>query len=295
MTQVSLAVARQEVARRATEFIQGTDTGGNTTTIVDTNNLNFVDGYWAEAWVLGTSGANNDILRRTSAFTGSTATLTVYQAFGSSFSGLNYDLYRRFNPFTDIKNAINRALNVGAPDFREKHRDVITATMNTTQYALPTTMMDKGLVGIEYQWYVNAPQSDWPYQKVTPDLYEIIESWDATNGRVAKTLQLKFNPETNKLIRLVFDSPLPNVASSNDNIHLDIPELEWLYTQATAELWTIEAMRTNGATKENALATAARAMAEAKDLRARLAPESPPRPLKRTTFRAIPGRASGWW
>lgn len=295
MAQVTLAVARQEVARRATEFLQGTDTGGSTTTVVDTNNLNYVDGYWAEAWVLGTSGANNDILRRSSGFTSSTATLTVYQAFGSSFSGQNYDLYRRFNPFTDIKNAINRAINVGAPDFREKHRDVLTATFNTLQYAFPTAMLDKGLVALEYQWYVDPTQADWPYQKLSTDLYEVIESWDATNGRMNKTVQLKFNPETNKLLRFVFDSPLPNVSTSTDTIHLDLPELEWLYTQATAELWTIEATRTNGATKQNALETAARAMAEAKDLRRQLAPELPQRPLRRSTFRAIPGRVSGWW
>ena len=295
MAQVTLAVARQEVARRATEFIQGTDNGGSTTVITDTNNLNYVDGYWAESWVLGTSGANNDVLRRVSTYTGSSSSLVVYQAFASSFSGQNYDLYRRFNPFTDIKNAINRALNIGAPDFREKRRDVLTATFNTLQYAFPTTLMDKGLVAIEYQWYVNSNQSDWPYQKLSADLYEVIEQWDSTNGRTKKTLQLKFNPETNKLIRFVYDSPLPNVATSTDNILLDLPELEWVYTQATAELWRIEALRTNGASRQNALESAARADAEADKLRKLLAPETPPKPLRRSTFRTIPGRVSGWW
>lgn len=295
MTQVTLAVARQEVARRATEFLQGTDNGGSTTTVKDTNNLNYVDGYWQEAWVLGTSGANNDVLRRTSAFAASSATLTVYQAFGSSFSGQNFDLYRRFNPFTDIKNAINRALNLGAPDFREKHRDVMTATFNTLQYSFPTTLMDKGLVAVEYQWYVDSSQSDWPFQKLSPDLYEVIEAWDTANGRMSKKLQLKFNPETNKLIRFVFDSPLPNVATSTDAIHLDLPELEWLYTQAAAELWTIEAARSSGGSKQEALETAARLTAQAKDVRARLAPELSPKPLRRTSFRTIPGRVSGWW
>lgn len=295
MAQVTLAQARQEVARRATEFIQGTDNGGSTTVVTDTNNLNYVDGYWAEAWILGTSGANNDVLRRTNAYTQASSSVTVYQAFGSSFSGQSYDLYRRFNPFSDIKNAINRALNVGAPDFREKHRDVLTATFNTLQYAFPTMLMDKGLVAIEYQWYVDSSQTSWPFQKLSTDLYKVIESWDATNGQMSKILQLNFNPETNKLIRFVYDMPLPNVSTSTDNIHLDLPELEWLYTQATAELWRIEATRTSGATKQNALETAARADAEADKLRRQLAPETPQRPLRRSTFRAIPGRVSGWW
>lgn len=295
MAQVTLATARQEVARRATEFIQGTDNGGSTTVITDTNNLNYVDGYWAESWVLGTSGTNNDALRRVSAYTQASASLVVYQAFGASFSGQNFDLYRRFNPFTDIKNAINRALNIGAPDFREKRRDVVTATMDTLQYAFPTMLMDKGLVAIEYQWYTRSNETDWPYQKLSADLYDVVESWDPAAGQVSKKLQLKFNPETNKLIRFVYDSPLTNVATSTDNIHLDLPELEWLYTQATAELWRIEALRTNGASRENAYASAARADAEADKLRKQLAPELPPRPVRRSSFRVIPGRASGWW
>jgi hypothetical protein len=297
MAQVTLAVARQEVARRATEFVQGTVTAnGNLTTVTDINNLNYVDAYWAETWLLATSGTNNDLLRRVSAFTAASQTLTLYQGLTAS-PAVNdtFDLYRRFNPFTDIKNAINRAINVGAPDFREKHRDVLTATFNTTQYQFPALMMDKGLVAIEYQWYVAANQSDWPFQKVSPDLYEIIESWDAANGRMNKTLQLKFNPETNKLIRFVFDTTLPNVATSTDAIHLDLPELEWLYTQSVAELWRIESLRSSGGAQQKALETAAKADAEADKMRRQLAPVTPPKPLARTTFRTIPGRGPGVW
>jgi hypothetical protein len=59
---------------------------------------------------------------------------------------------------------------------------------------------------------------------------------------VKKTLQLKFNPETNKLIRFVYDMPLGNVSTATDVIHLDLPELEWLYSQAVTELWRIESI-----------------------------------------------------
>lgn len=296
MAQVSLAVARREVARRATEFIQGTTVQTTASTLItDTNNLNYVDAYWTENWALMTSGPNNDILRRISTFTSASATATLYQAFPTSvMSGNAYEFYRRFNPFTDIQNAINRALNIGAPDFREKHRDVLTATFNTLQYQFPTTLMDKGLVGIEYQWYVDATQTTWPFQKLSTDLYSVIESWDAASGIVNKTLQLNFNPETNKLIRFVYDMPLGNVSTSTDNIHLELPELEWLYTQATAELWRIESMRTTAATRTQALETAAVADAEADKLRRQLAPLTMPAPLRRSTFRTIPGRSTGF-
>ena len=297
MPQISLATCRQEVARRATEFIQGSATSNtNLTTITDVNALNYVDAYWAEAWVLMTSGTNNDQLRRTSTFIGSTQTLTLYQGLTASpATNDTYDLYRRFNPFTDIKNAINRAINIGAPDFREKHRDTVTATFNTLQYQFPTLLMDKGLVAIEYQWFVMSTQTDWPYQPLSTDLYSIIESWDSVNNNVKKVLQLKFNPETNKLIRFVYDMPLGNVNSSNDNIHLELPELEWLYTQSVAELWRIESMRTSAATRQAALESAAKADVEADKLRRQLAPETAPKALRRSTFRTIPGRVSGWW
>ena len=297
MPQITLSACRQEVARRATEFLQSTLTANsNLTTLTDINALNYVDGYWAEEWVLMTSGTNNDLLRRTSAFTGSSQTLTLYQGLTASpASGDSYDLYRRFNPFTDIKNAINRAINIGAPDFREKRRDVLTATFNTLQYQFPTLMLDKGLVNIEYQWFVMSTQTDWPFQKLSADLYEIIEQWDDTNHYVNKKLQLKFNPETNKLIRFVYDAPLANVATSTDNILLELPELEWLYTQATAELWRIESIRSSGGARQVALESAAKADAQARDLRTQLTPEHPQAPLRRSTFRTIPGRASGWW
>jgi hypothetical protein len=169
--------------------------------------------------------------------------------------------------------------------------------MNTLTYALPTSpdMLDKGLVGVEYQWYTDPSQVDWPYQKVSTDLYEIIEAWDTVSNRSKKTLQLKFNPETNKLIRMVFDGPLGNVSLDADLIHLDLPELEWLYQQATAEVWRMEVSRTSDASKKAALEELARHETRADQLRRQLAKEQPQRPLRRSSFRVIPGRSVGWW
>jgi hypothetical protein len=294
---VALSAARQEVSKRAQEFLMGTATGGSASTVVDANNLFHVDGYWDETWVYATSGTNNGLTRRVQTFTSSTNTLTLYSAFtGAVPSGMTYELYRRFSP-SDVTTSINRAINVGAPDFREKVRAVATATMNTLTYAFPTgpMMLDKGLVGIEYQWYTDATQTDWPYQKVSTDLYEVLESWDSVTSTSKKTLQLKFNPETNKLIRFVFDGPLGNVTNDTDIIHLDLPELEWLYQQATAELWRTEVSRTSDASRKSALEELARHETRADQLRRQLAKELPPRALRRSSFRVMPGRTVGWW
>lgn len=284
---VTLNTARAEVSRRAQEFITGTATGGSTTTLVDANALHYVDGYLAESVVLATSGTNNGLQRRVQTFTGSTTTATLYSAFTAAVaSGMTYEIYRRFIP-GDIDTAINRAINVGAPDFREKVRAVATATSDTLQYAFPTgpDLMDKGLVSIEYQKYTLASQADWPFTKLAPDQYEVIEDWVSPNN--VKTLQLRFNPTTNRLIRFVYDGPLGNVSTGTDRIALDLPELEWLYSQSVCELWRVETSRTTDANRRTALEELARWEANADRLRRQLGQERKPAPLKRTVFRVV--------
>jgi hypothetical protein len=181
--------------------------------------------------------------------------------------------------------ATNRSLNIAAPDFREKVVAIVTATQDTLQYGFPTgpDMMDKGFVAIEYQEFTDAARTTWPYRRIDPSLYEIREDFD---GSVTiRTVQLRFNPETNRLLRFVYDGPLGNVTTATDVIHLDKPELEWLYTQAACELWRIESSRTTEAQRKAALEEAARWEGTANSLRRRLGQERKPSPLRRTQFR----------
>lgn len=284
----TLAETRAAVSKRAQEFLQGTATGGSTTTVIDVNGLTSPDSYWDESVILITSGTNNGLQRRVQTFTAATSTLTVYSAFtGAVASGVTYELYRRFTP-GDIDTAINRALNIAAPDFREKVRAVATATQDTLQYGFPTgpDFMDKGLVGIEYQTYTDAAKATWPYQRLSPSQYEIHEDANSS-GTTIRTLQLKFNPETNRLIRFVYDGPLGSVATGTDRIRLDRPELEWLYTQSVAELWRIEASRNTDANRKASVEELARWESSADRLRRQLAPERAQAPLRRTTFRVV--------
>jgi hypothetical protein len=284
---VTLATARAEVAKRAQEFLAGTATGGSTTTLADSNFLTHQDNYWNESIVLvaASGSANDGLQRRVQTFTSSTATLTMYSAFPASVaSGADYQLYRRFSP-GDVDTAINRSLNIAAPDFREKVRAVATATSDTLQYSFPTgpDLMDKGLVEINYQYYTDSSQSTWPFTKLSSDMYEVIEDWNGTTNE--KKLQLRFNPETNRLIQFVFDGALGNVSTGTDRIHLDLPQLEWLYSQSTAELWRIETSRTADSNRRAALEEAARWEQNADRLRRQLGHEQPHRPLRRTSFR----------
>lgn len=286
---IQLSAARAEVAKRAQEFISGTATGGSTTTLVDVNNLTHQDTYWAESVVLVTSGTNSGLQRRVQTYTSSTSTLTFYSAMtGAVASGATYELYRRFSP-TDVDTAINRSINIAAPDFREKVRAVATAVQDTLQYAVPSgvAMLDNGLLSIEYQYFADATQTTFPYARVDPGLYEFIEDYDPVAQTNVKTLQLRFNPMTNRLIRFVYDGPLGNVSAGTDYIHLDLPHLEWLYSQAVCELWRIEATRTVDANRNIAIQEAARAEAFADKLRRQLGQSKDQAPLRRTTFTIV--------
>ena len=281
----TLALARAEVAKRAAEFLSSTATGGSTTTLADANQLTHADNYWNETIALVTSGTNAGQQRRVQTFTSSTATLTMYSAFvGSIASGAAYELYRRFSP-SDVDTAINRSLNIAAPDFREKARAIATATAGTLQYAFPTgpDFSDKGFVGLEYQYWTDPAQSTYPFTKLDPSQYDIIEDYNGTNN--IRTVQLRFTPSTNRLIRFVYDGVIGNVATGTDTIHLDLPELEWLFSQSVAELWRVETGRTVDSNRRAALEEAARWDANADKLRRQLGQEQAQRPLRRTNFR----------
>jgi hypothetical protein len=283
---VTLATIRTEVSKRAEEYLAGVATGGSTTTVVDTNKLYAADGYWDEASILFTSGTNLNLERRVQSF--STATLTLYSAVTASVSAADtYELRRRFT-IVDLDTAINRAINVGAPDFREKVRVDMTATADTYAYAVPIasnpSMSDKGLIGIEYGDTTVVPTR--PLSRLPKELYDINEDYDATTtNATVKTLVLKFNPFTGYTIRFIFEGPLANVSVYTDRVHLDLPELEWLYSQSATELWRIELSRSTDASRKQALEELGRWEANADRLRRQLGFVRKQTPLRRTAFR----------
>src|SRR5687767_8652445 len=109
-TSVTLAQARRAIAARASEFVMATATGGSTTTVIDTNNLQYVDSYWNEQYVLFTSGTNTGLIRKISAYTSATSQATLYSSVTSAVvSGDTVEFYRRFSP-ADHKTALNAAI-----------------------------------------------------------------------------------------------------------------------------------------------------------------------------------------
>jgi len=286
---VTFATARQEIAKRAAQFVMSTATGGSTTTVVDANNLNYVDNYWNEASVQFTSGTNNGLVRKVSASTSSSTQLTLYSAATAAVvSGDSYELYRRFSP-QDIMNASNSALLKSYPYFYYHGRFTFTATQDTLTYALPTGPDFVGgdsILRVEYQKFTLAANTDWPYQVLSPQMYDTIETYDTTAQATLKKLQLNFNPQTNRLLRVVYAAPLQAVATGTDYVQLDRPEQEWFYAQAITELWRIESSRSADIGRKDADGEVQKWAGEADKLRKQLQQVMPEKPLKRTQFRA---------
>jgi len=283
-TNVTLLTARSEIAKRATEFVMGTATGGSTTTLIDVNNLQYVDSYWNEQTVLFTSGANNGLQRKISAYTSATSQATLYSALtGAVVSGVTYELYRRFSP-VDIKGALNAAINNAWPSFYEKTVFSITPTQDTLTYAFPSgvDLGTQGIQRVEYQAHTLPTQTTWPYQELSTDMYDVTERWTGTQSQ--KTLQLKFNPESNRLLRLTYGSPLRPVSADGDIISLGDPDVEWLYAKAIEQLWRMEASRSESVARKDALEERSAWAAKATELERKLGNPVDPAPLRRTRF-----------
>ena len=282
------STARQEIAKRAVQFIQGTATGGSTTTVIDANLLTYVDNYWNEAFTLFTSGTNNGLVRKVQTFSQSSTQTTLYSAVTAAVvSGDSYELYRRFSP-QDIMNASNSALLKGYPHFYYHGRFTFTATQDTLTYVLPTgpdLVGGDSVLRVEYQKYTLAANADWPYQVLSPQLWDTTEIYSTTANATLKALQLNFNPQTNRLLRVVYAAPLQAVATGTDYVQLERPELEWFYAQAVTELWRIESSRSADIGRKDADGEASKWEATADKLRRQLQQTMPERPLKRTTFR----------
>lgn len=288
---VTRTVAEAEISKRAQEFVEGTATGGSTTTVVDANTpeLQASDDYWNETILEMTGGSNNGAKRRVQSFVASSSQLTVYGSFAAAVvSGDSFRIFRRWGP-DDVQTALKRAINTAWPDFFDGVRKEVTTVKDTMQYGVPTgpDIGNRGLVAVEYQVFTDASRADWPYERLGTDRWQLVQQYSSSANARVWTVQLRFNPDGVRKLRFVFGAPLSLPGSAGDRIHLEDPELEWLYTQSVHELWSIEASRATAEARGDAQKEAARWLMNAEKLRVSLQPEKEQRPLRRTRFRVL--------
>lgn len=155
MTQLALSEIRQrvgEILEGPPYFMQGTSTGGNTTTLIDT--IKLLDTTLGQFWVGGhilRDLATTDRKRRISAYVNSTGTLTVPVAWSVSASVVAYEIWTLYDPVDEVEKAINRAMiRARIPEEVE-----FAGVADQVQYSMAA-----------YPWLLNGRQIAGLYQRV---------------------------------------------------------------------------------------------------------------------------------
>lgn len=131
----TLADLTLSLARKITDVIEGTATGGSTTTLIDTSQLtSFADDYFIAGTVWFLSTTLSGVTATISDSVQSTGTLT-FATQSATASGVRYALANEKFRRSYLRQFINSALR----DIRfPKVDDTLTIVLGTTEYVLPT-------------------------------------------------------------------------------------------------------------------------------------------------------------
>lgn len=216
------------VARELGVVLEGTATGGSTTTLIDTSKASKDDDYWNEGslWVLrddagggaapeGEWGYISDHDNGSSTTTIATA-LTIAIANGDRYAVAD-DEY----PLDTIISQINRSLtDMGVITYTDT--TTITTADNQTEYTLPT-----GLSGgaLEEVWIQNVDDD------ADDNRWTIIKNWrvQITSIGTADELILQYQYASGYAIMLVFVAPHPEMYVRTSKLSESIPLANILY------------------------------------------------------------------
>jgi hypothetical protein len=144
-------------ARQLDVVVEGTATGGSTTTIVDTVARTEADDYWNGGTALiiydagGENAAPQGEYRIISDFANSTKTVTVSPAFSAApATGDRYGLIKKRYRLNKFEQAINEAVSEIGP-ILIVDKTTLTTADNQTEYSLPLADMDLRRVLIQTQ------------------------------------------------------------------------------------------------------------------------------------------------
>lgn len=195
----TLLTLRQELARSTGGLIQGTATGGSTTTLIDTNLLDsgeFGDDHLngADLYITDTTddAAPKGEARYVTDFVASTGTATVGKAFTAApGAGDTYDVYMKYT-----KEDLDTALMLAISDWRMV--TTLTLNSNVAEYALSATALHNAddVIGV---WLRESTD--------TQEAYKQVSDWKVWDN--AGTLTLEFgtvNFDSNTIARVVYEA-----------------------------------------------------------------------------------------
>lgn len=195
----TLLTLRQELARSTGGLIQGTATGGSTTTLIDTNLLDsgeFADDHLngADIYITDTTDdlAPKGEVRYVTDFVQSTGVVTVGKAFTvAPAAGDTYDVYLRYT-----KDDLDTALMLGVKDWRLV--TTLTLSSNVAEYSLSATALHRA-EQVQSVWLRETTDTQSPYEQVS--------NWRVWDN--AGTLTLEFsdvNFDGNTSCRVVYEA-----------------------------------------------------------------------------------------
>lgn len=193
----TLLQLRQELSKSLDSLIQGTATGGSTTTLIDTNLLDsgeFADDHLngSDIYITDTTDdlAPKGEARYVTDFVQSTGVVSVGKAFTAApGAGDTYDVYLRYT-----KEDLDTALMLAVKDWRLQTS--LTLSSNTAEYALSATALHRA-EQVQSVWLRDS--SD------TQSAYEQVSNWRVWDN--AGTLTLEFadlNFDSGTSCRVVF-------------------------------------------------------------------------------------------
>jgi len=208
------------VARELGYLDEGVVTGGNTTTLIDTNDRTEDDDYWngGTVWIIRDAGGASAAPEReysiVSDFVNSTSTISLRDALTVAVaSGDRYAVSSDWVPLHIIISKINQALlDMGVIPYTDK--TTITIAANQTEYTLPRAAhQDLTQVWIQYDTDTN--DNEW----------EEVLNWRVQANAVAAapTLILPYQYTSGYLILLVYNAVHPELYVYSDDLSDAIP------------------------------------------------------------------------
>ena len=227
-------------ARELQQVIEGTATGGSTTTIVDASgrltqygddyfNLNDVGTAWLLRDSAGASAAPEGEYALVSDFVSSTGTATVATFTIAVASGDSYGIANDKFPLTTIIQHINMAL-MELPWITKTDTTSVRIAAAKTEYSLPT-----GLAGGQLrEVWIQGQTSD-----ANDNRWQRVYNWyiQRSDTGTADLLIMPYQYATDYYCKLVYMAPHADLRVYTDKLDEDIPLSRIVYPSALSLAW----------------------------------------------------------
>jgi len=196
------------VARAVTEVVDGTATGGSTTTLIDTGRLH-PDNYWNQGRVWMISGNNASQSRLVSSYVNASGTWTTAAFPLANAAGNQYAVSGAAYPKEALAQGVNMALmEMGKVTMEDLTS--LTGVSDQVEYSLPAGVSNlrRVMTGTSPFYYVN-------------------QHWDEVNGKLH--FASNFDPQDGDEIQLFYAGKHPAVANDADVVNdlLPVERVVW--------------------------------------------------------------------